>query len=160
MGSNPTSSAMNSEYEAAMRVALKQAELAAIAGDVPVGAVVLHEGKIIAARHNEREATNDPTAHAEVLALRDAAQHLERWRLDDCDLVVTLEPCVMCAGALMNARVRTLVFGAADLKAGATGSLYNVCTDPRMNHNPQVVHGLCEQESRQYLQDFFETKRS
>jgi tRNA(adenine34) deaminase len=143
-----------------MRVALKQAELAAIAGDVPVGAVVLHEGKIIAARHNEREATNDPTAHAEVLALRDAAQHLERWRLDDCDLVVTLEPCVMCAGALMNARVRTLVFGAADLKAGATGSLYNVCTDPRMNHNPQVVHGLCEQESRQYLQDFFETKRS
>jgi tRNA(adenine34) deaminase len=151
---------MNSEYEAAMRVALEQAELAAIAGDVPVGAVVLHEGKIIAARHNEREATNDPTAHAEVLALRDAAQHLGRWRLDDCDLVVTLEPCVMCAGALMNTRVRTLVFGAADLKAGATGSLYNVCTDPRMNHNPQVVHGLCEQESRQYLQDFFETKRS
>jgi tRNA(adenine34) deaminase len=151
---------MNSEYEAAMRVALEQAELAAIAGDVPVGAVVLQEGKIIAARHNEREATNDPTAHAEVLALRDAAQHLGRWRLDDCDLVVTLEPCVMCAGALMNTRVRTLVFGAADLKAGATGSLYNVCTDPRMNHNPQVVHGLCEQESRQYLQDFFETKRS
>ena len=151
---------MNSEYEAAMRVALEQAELAAIAGDVPVGAVVLHEGKIIAARHNEREATNDPTAHAEVLALRDAAQHLGRWRLDECDLVVTLEPCVMCAGALMNARVRTLVFGAADLKAGATGSLYNVCTDPRMNHNPQVVHGVCEQESRQYLQDFFETKRS
>ena len=151
---------MNSEYEAAMRVALKQAELAAIAGDVPVGAVVLHEGKIIAARHNEREATNDPTAHAEVLALRDAAQHLERWRLDDCDLVVTMEPCVMCAGALMNARVRTLVFGAADLKAGATGSLYNVCTDPRMNHNSQVIHGVCEQESRQYLQDFFEIKRS
>ena len=151
---------MNSEYEAAMRVALKQAELAAIAGDVPVGAVVLHEGKIIAARHNEREATNDPTAHAEVLALREAAQHLGRWRLDDCDLVVTLEPCVMCAGALMNARVRTLVFGVADLKAGATGSLYNVCTDPRMNHNPQVIHGVCEQESRQYLQDFFENKRS
>ena len=151
---------MNSEYEAAMRVALEQAELAAISGDVPVGAVVLYEGKIIAARHNEREATNDPTAHAEVLALRDAAQQLGRWRLDDCDLVVTLEPCVMCAGALMNARVRTLVFGAADLKAGATGSLYNVCTDPRMNHNPQVVHGVCEQESRQYLQDFFETKRS
>jgi tRNA(adenine34) deaminase len=151
---------MNSEYEVAMRVALEQAELAAIAGDVPVGAVVLHEGKIIAARHNEREVINDPTAHAEVLALRDAAQHLGRWRLDDCDLVVTLEPCVMCAGALMNARVRTLVFGAVDLKAGATGSLYNLCTDPRMNHNPFVVHGVCEQESRQYLQDFFETKRS
>ena len=151
---------MTVSHEQAMQVALEQARLAAEHGDVPVGAVVVHNGIIIAARHNEREATNDPTAHAEALALRDAAQHLGRWRLDDCDLVVTLEPCVMCAGALINARVRTLVFGAADLKAGATGSLYNVCTDPRMNHNSQVVHGVCEQESRQYLQDFFEIKRS
>ena len=151
---------MTVSHEQAMLVALEQARLATEHGDVPVGAVVVHNGVIIAARHNEREATNDPTAHAEVLALRDAAQHLGRWRLDDCDLVVTLEPCVMCAGALLNARVRTLVFGSADLKAGATGSLYNVCTDPRMNHNPQVVHGVCEQESRRYLQDFFETKRS
>jgi tRNA(adenine34) deaminase len=143
-----------------MRVALEQAELAAIAGDVPVGAVVLHEGRIIAARHNEREATNDPTAHAEVLALRDAAQHLGRWRLDDCDLVVTLEPCVMCAGALINARVRALVFGAADLKAGATGSLYNVCTDPRMNHNPAVINGLDSEQSTRLLSTFFENLRS
>ena len=159
MGSNPTSSAMTFSHEQAMLVALEQARLATEHGDVPVGAVVVHNGVIIAARHNEREATNDPTAHAEVLALRDAAQHLGRWRLDDCDLVVTLEPCVMCAGALLNARVRTLVFGAADLKAGATSSLYNVCTDPRMNHNPLVVHGVREQESRQYLQDFFVAKR-
>jgi tRNA(adenine34) deaminase len=150
---------MTVSHEQAMLVALEQARLAAVHGDVPVGAVVVHNGVIIAARHNEREATNDPTAHAEVLALRDAAQHLGRWRLDDCDLVVTLEPCVMCAGALINARVRTLVFGAADLKAGATGSLYNVCTDPRMNHNPPVKNGIMLEESQFLLRDFFSKQR-
>jgi tRNA(adenine34) deaminase len=150
---------MTVSHEQAMQVALEQARLAAENGDVPVGAVVVHNGVIIAARHNEREATNDPTAHAEVLALRDAAQHLGRWRLDDCDLVVTLEPCVMCAGALINARVQTLVFGAADLKAGATGSLYNVCTDPRMNHNPIIKNGIMASESQAQLQDFFTQKR-
>jgi tRNA(adenine34) deaminase len=146
---------MTVSHEQAMQVALEQARLAAEKGDVPVGAVVVHNGVIIASRHNEREATNDPTAHAEVLALRDAAQHLGRWRLDDCDLVVTLEPCVMCAGALINARVRTLVFGAADLKAGATGSLYNVCTDPRMNHNTAVKNGVMAPESQAQLLEFF-----
>jgi tRNA(adenine34) deaminase len=151
---------MNSEYEAAMRVALEQAELAAVAGDVPVGAVVLHKGKIIAARHNEREATKDPTAHAEVLALRDAASALGTWFLDECTLVVTLEPCIMCAGALLNARVKTLVFGAADLKAGATSSLYNVCSDPRLNHNPEVVNGVLHNESSVLLKNFFELKRA
>ncbi len=150
---------MTVSHEQAMQVALEQAHVAAVQGDVPVGAVVVHNGVIIAARHNEREATNDPTAHAEVLALRDAAQQLGRWRLDDCDLVVTLEPCVMCAGALINARVRTLVFGAADLKAGATGSLYNVCSDPRMNHNPAVQNGVMAAESQTQLQDFFARKR-
>jgi tRNA(adenine34) deaminase len=150
---------MTVSHEQAMLVALEQARLAAEKGDVPVGAVVVHNGVIIAARHNEREATNDPTAHAEVLALRDAAQHLGRWRLDDCDLVVTLEPCVMCAGALINARVQTLVFGAADLKAGATGSLYNVCTDPRMNHNLTVKNGVMAPESQAQLQEFFAQKR-
>ena len=151
---------MNSEYEAAMRVALEQAELAAVAGDVPVGAVVLHKGKIIAARHNEREATNDPTAHAEVLALRDAASVLGTWHLDECTLVVTLEPCIMCAGALLNARVKTLVFGAADIKAGATSSLYNVCSDPRLNHNTEVVNGVLHNESAVILKNFFELKRA
>ena len=150
---------MNSEYEAAMRVALEQAELAAVAGDVPVGAVVLHEGKIIAARHNEREATKDPTAHAEVLALRDAASVLETWHLDECTLVVTLEPCIMCAGALINARIHTLVFGAADLKGGATSSLYNVCADPRLNHSVKVRSGVNTQEAEEQLKKFFQTKR-
>jgi tRNA(adenine34) deaminase len=150
---------MNTEYEAAMRVALDHAKLAASAGDVPVGAVVLHKNEIIAARHNEREALNDPTAHAEVLALRDAAAKLETWHLDDCTLVVTLEPCIMCAGALINARIHTLVFGAADLKGGATSSLYNVCADPRLNHSVNVRSGVNAQEAEEQLKKFFQTKR-
>ncbi len=159
MGSNPTSSAMNTEYETAMRVALDHAKLAASAGDVPVGAVVLHKNEIIAARHNEREALNDPTAHAEVLALRDAATKLGTWHLDECTLVVTLEPCIMCAGALINARIHTLVFGAADLKGGATSSLYNVCADPRLNHSVNVRSGVNAQEAEEQLKKFFQTKR-
>ena len=159
MGSNPTSSAMNTEYEAAMRVALDHAELAASAGDVPVGAVVLHKNEIIAARHNEREVLNDPTAHAEVLALRDAAAVLGTWHLDECTLVVTLEPCIMCAGAVINSRIHTLVFGAADLKGGATSSLYNVCADPRLNHSVNVVSGVNAQEADEQLKKFFQTKR-
>ncbi len=150
---------MSIEYEAAMRVALNQAEQAGLAGDVPVGAVVLRNGEVIAARHNERESLKDPTAHAEVLALRDAAQTLGTWHLSDCTLVVTLEPCVMCAGALINARIHTLVFGAADLKGGATSSLYNVCSDPRLNHNPAVVNGVLALESSVVLKRFFEQKR-
>ena len=146
-------------HDDAMRTALEQARAAAAAGEVPVGAVVLHEGAVIAARHNEREVANDPTAHAEVLALRDAAAALGRWRLDDCTLVVTLEPCVMCAGALLNSRIGTLVYGAADLKAGATASLYNVTTDPRLNHNPPVFHGVLAAECAQVLTDFFASKR-
>lgn len=144
----------------AMTLALDQARAAVGHGDVPVGAVVLHEGRVLAARHNERELTGDPTAHAEVLALRDAAAALGRWRLDDCTLVVTLEPCVMCAGALLNARIGRLVYGAADLKAGATASLYNVCTDPRLNHNPPVSHGVLAAESADLLGEFFRDRRS
>jgi tRNA(adenine34) deaminase len=159
VGSNPTSSAMSISYEQAMQVALQQAQLASDSGDVPVGAVVMHEGQIIAARHNEREATSDPTAHAEILALRDAATALGRWRLHDCTLVVTLEPCVMCAGAIINARVEALVYATADLKGGATSSLYNVCSDPRLNHNPVVVHGVCEQEASAQLTRFFSARR-
>jgi tRNA(adenine34) deaminase len=151
---------MKSDFEAAMREALQQARLAGESGDVPVGAVVLHEGKVIASRHNERELTNDPTAHAEILALRDAAKILGTWRLTECTLVVTLEPCVMCAGALMNARIGTLVYAAADLKGGATASLYNVCTDPRLNHQPAVLHGVLEHEATDLLKSFFLDKRS
>ena len=143
-----------------MRAALAEAHLALDKQEVPVGAVVVHNGLIIAARHNEREVLNDPTAHAEILALRDAALALGTWRLDDCTLVVTLEPCVMCAGALINARIGTVVFGAADLKGGATSSLYNVCADPRLNHNPVVIHGVLQHESAELLKNFFEPKRA
>ena len=145
--------------DAAMSAALVEARAAAARGEVPVGAVVVHDGRIIASRGNEREASGDPTAHAEVLALRDASTELGRWRLDDCTLVVTLEPCLMCAGALLNARVGRLVYGAADLKAGATASLYNVCADPRLNHNPPVSHGVRAAESAELLSTFFVERR-
>lgn len=145
--------------EAAMRDALGEARMALAHGDVPVGAVVVRNGEVIASRHNEREKAGDPTAHAEVLALQDAAARLGRWRLDDCTLYVTLEPCVMCAGALLNARIGRLVFGAADLKAGATSSLYNVCADPRLNHNPPFRHGVLAAECSVLLSDFFAERR-
>lgn len=144
----------------AMTVALDEAEAALEHGDVPVGAVVVRDGQVIARRHNEREITNDPTAHAEVLALRDAAAAIGSWRLDECTLYVTLEPCVMCAGALLNARIGRLVYGAADLKAGATASLYNVCADPRLNHNPPVTHGVLAEPAADLLSGFFAGKRA
>lgn len=160
VGSNPTPSAMsNTDDLAHMRLALDEARTAVAHGDVPVGAIVVHDGRVIARRHNERERTGDPTAHAEVLALRDAAALLGRWRLEDCTLVVTLEPCVMCAGALLNARIGRLVFGAADPKGGATGTLYNVCADPRLNHNMPVQHGVLADESSALLGDFFAERR-
>ena len=145
---------------AAMQLALHLATRAAALGEVPVGAVVVRSGVVIAARHNEREISQDPTAHAEVLALRDAAHAIGQWRLNECTLVVTLEPCVMCAGALVNSRVARLVYGAADLKGGATASLYNICADPRLNHEPEVIHGVCEQESASLLREFFSQKRN
>ena len=147
-------------HEEAMRIALEEAKLAAAKGDVPVGAVVLRNGEVIARRHNEREASNDPTAHAEVLALRDASALLGSWRLSDCTLVVTLEPCVMCAGATQSARIGRLVYGAANFEAGATASLYNVMSDPRLGHNPPVEHGVLAEESAELLKEFFSSKRS
>ena len=143
----------------AMQIALREARAAGSRGEVPIGAVVVCDGAVIAARGNEREATRDPTAHAEILALRDAAMALGRWRLDDCTLVVTVEPCLMCAGALINGRVARLVYGAADLKAGATASLYNVCADPRLNHNPATAHGVCADEASALLTEFFAERR-
>lgn len=124
----------------AMREALAEAELALRTGDVPVGAVVLGpDGAILGRGHNEREATGDPTGHAEVLALREAAQRRGEWRLSGCSLVVTLEPCVMCAGATVLSRVDRLVYGARDVKAGAVGSRWDLVRDPRQNHRPEVV---------------------
>lgn len=142
-----------------MGVALEEAALALEHGDVPVGAVVLVDGELVARRHNERELTGDPTAHAEVLALRDAAASLGRWRMDDAVLVVTLEPCPMCAGAALAARLPTVVFGAPDPKAGALGSLYNLGTDPRLNHEIEVVHGVQAEECAALLTTFFAARR-
>ncbi|MFM7263745.1 MAG: tRNA adenosine(34) deaminase TadA [Acidimicrobiales bacterium] len=147
------------DNDAAMRIALEEARAALAHGDVPVGAVVVRGDEVIARRHNERELTNDPTAHAEVLALRDAAAAVGSWRLEDCTLVVTLEPCLMCAGAALSSRIGALVYGAADLKAGATASLYSVLTDPRLNHNPPVTHGVLAGECGELLTDFFAGKR-
>ncbi|WP_260696809.1 tRNA adenosine(34) deaminase TadA [Streptomyces sp. 130] len=139
-----------------MRRALAEAHRAAATGDVPVGAVVLGpDGVPLAAGHNEREATGDPTAHAEVLALRRAAAALGEWRLSGCTLVVTLEPCTMCAGALVQARVGRVVYGARDEKAGAAGSLWDVVRDRRLNHRPEVISGVLEAECAAPLTAFF-----
>lgn len=146
--------------EAAMREALEQARAAANHGDVPVGAVIVHEGRVIARAHNERELRGDPTAHAEVLALRAAADVVGGWRLDGCTLYVTLEPCAMCAGALQQSRIDRVVFGAADPKGGATGTLYNIAADPRLNHEVDVTHGVLAEESSRLLSEFFAMHRN
>ncbi len=138
-----------------LAIAIDEARLAPEHGDVPVGAVVVKDGEVLARRHNERELTGDPTAHAEVLALRDAAAAVGSWRLDGCTLAVTLEPCLMCGGALVNARINRLVYGAADLTAGACLSLYNVCDDPRLNHQLEVVSGVEAHACGKLLTDFF-----
>lgn len=143
----------------AMVLALEEAAAAAEAGDVPVGAVVLLGGAVVARRHNERERLGDPTAHAEVLALQDAARHVGGWRLTGATVVVTLEPCPMCAGALVAARVDRLVYGAADLKAGACGSLHNLVADPRLNHEVEITAGLRAPESALLLERFFAERR-
>lgn len=149
-----------SRWDAAMSEALAAARGAGAAGDVPVGAVVLgRDGAVLATAGNRRERDADPTAHAEVLALRAAARALGRWRLDDCTLVVTLEPCTMCAGALVAARVGTLVFGAFDPRAGAVASLFDVVRDPRLNHRPQVVSGIMAGPCSAVLDGFFADRR-
>ncbi len=145
--------------DGAMALALTEAAAAVAHGDVPVGAVALVDGRVVAARHNERERTGDPTAHAELLALADAAAALGTWRLGRVTLVVTLEPCPMCAGALVAARLGRLVFGAADPKAGACGSLYNLCADPRLNHEVPVTVGVRAGEASAQLTEFFAGRR-
>jgi len=147
------------DWGPAMEAAIEQARLASDHGDVPVGAVVVRDGEIIAARHNEREFTGDPTAHAEMLAIRDAAKVVGHWRLDDCTIVVTLEPCPMCAGAMVNARVGRLVSGATDPKAGAAGSLMNLVSDARLNHRLPVVSGVEAERCGALLVDFFAARR-
>lgn len=156
----PRSAPVASGDLALMRRALTEAVAALGTGDVPVGAVVLGpDGETLAAAHNAREATGDPTAHAEVLVLRTAAAALGTWRLEGCTLAVTLEPCTMCAGALVLARVPRLVFGAWDPKAGAAGSVRDVVRDARLNHRIEVVGGVLEGECGALLRDFFATHR-
>jgi len=142
-----------------MQLALKEANQSRIIDEVPVGAVLVQHQTIIASAHNKTILLKDPTAHAEILALRDASQKLNNYRLPDLTLYVTLEPCFMCMGALIHARIQRIVFGARDLKWGGCGSLYQMDNDPRLNHKIQVIGGICENECRQIIQSFFQHKR-
>lgn len=142
-----------------MRLALEQAADAAAHGDVPIGAVIVKDAELLAAAGNERELSSDPTAHAEILVLRDAARKLDSWRLEGTTLYVTLEPCPMCAGAIVLARVPRLVYATQDPRAGAAYSLYNIVQDPRLNHAVELTTGVLEAEAAELLRTFFEGKR-
>ncbi|HEX3690797.1 MAG TPA: tRNA adenosine(34) deaminase TadA [Solirubrobacteraceae bacterium] len=142
-----------------MRLALREASRATEHDDIPVGAIVVHDGEVIGAGHNERELREDPTAHAEMIALRAAAQTLSSWRVLDSVLYVTLEPCAMCAGAIVLARVPRVVFGTTDPKAGASGSVLDILAEPRFNHRPQVQAGLLAKECGDMLRSFFASRR-
>ena len=143
----------------AMHLAPEEARAAMEHEDVPVGALVIVGDEVVSSRHNERQLTGDPTAHAEILALRDAATHLGTWRLDAATLVTTLEPCPMCAGAALNARIKHVIFGAHDPKAGATETLYNLLADPRLNHEAQITSGVLADECGEILTSFFAERR-
>lgn len=148
------------QFESHMHHCLDLAEIAASQSDIPVGAVVVDEtGAVIATGHNTRERDHDPTGHAEIVAMREAARVRAGWRLDGCTLVVTLEPCTMCAGAIVLSRLSTVVFGAWDPKAGAAGSLRDVLRDPRLNHQVEVIGGVLEQECSSQLTDYFSARR-
>lgn len=146
-------------HERLMAVAIERAREAEAHGDVPIGAVVARDGEPLVAAGNERELLCDPTAHAEILAIRAAAEALGGWRLPGTTLYVTLEPCAMCAGAIVLARIPTLVFGALDPKAGAAGSVLDILTEPSLNHRPEVIPGVMEEECAALLQDFFAARR-
>ena len=142
-----------------MRLALREAERASEHEDVPIGAVIVRDGEVAAAAHNERELRADPTAHAEILALRAAAAEIGSWRVLDSVLYVTLEPCAMCAGAIVLARVPRVVYGAADPKAGAVGSVFDILREPRLNHRPEIQGGILAEESAALLRNFFAERR-
>ena len=146
-------------HESHMREALEEAHQAAAVGEIPVGAVLVHRGQVLSRAHNARELGNDPTAHAEILVMRQAAELLRQWRMTECTLYVTLEPCFMCAGAIVNARVDAVVFGAFDPKAGAVGSLANVLADTRLNHRPEVIGGVLAKPCGDVLREFFRSRR-
>ncbi|MEC4018912.1 tRNA adenosine(34) deaminase TadA [Streptomyces sp. H27-D2] len=155
----PAHDPVRAPWRAPMRLALAEAARAPQTGDVPVGAVVLGpDGTVIGRGRNEREATGDPTAHAEILAVRDAARTVGQWRLTGCTLLVTLEPCTMCAGAIVLSRLDRVVYGAVDEKAGAAGSLWDVVRDRRLNHRPEVIHGVLAEECAELLTSFFRAR--
>ena len=143
-----------------MRIAIDQAKIAEENGDVPIGAVIVHNGQIIAKAYNQREQLQDPTAHAEIIALTQAAAALENWHLNGCTMYVTLEPCCMCAGAIVLARIDRLVYGCDDSKTGAVKSLYNIVQDKRLNHRVEITSGVLANECSQILQEFFQKRRS
>ena len=145
--------------ESMMQHAIALAKLAEAIDEVPIGAVVFQDDELIGEGYNRKEVDNDPTAHAEMIAIADAARTLNRWRLQDCTLVVTLEPCPMCAGAVVNARMKRVVFGATDQKSGACRTLYELCDDPRLNHRCEITSGVLEEECLDLLQNFFKAKR-
>lgn len=142
-----------------MRLALQQAQQAQAEDEVPVGAIILHQDRIIAAAYNQREQLHDPTAHAEMIAITQAAEAIGDWRLEHCTMYVTLEPCPMCAGAILQSRIPRLIYGATDPKAGAVNSLYSLLTDSRLNHNVQVTGGVLAEECGRILTHFFRNKR-
>ena len=150
---------MGADDERYMGLALEEARAAGAKGEVPVGCVVVHEGRVIGRGHNLRETLNDPTAHAEMVALRHAAAALGRWRLDGAEVFCTVEPCCMCAGALVNARVARLVYGVADAKSGGCGSVFDIAREPRLNHRLQVRGGVLADQSLALLREFFEPRR-
>jgi tRNA(adenine34) deaminase len=147
-------------HEHYMQLALEEARAAFAEGEVPVGCVVVHQDRVIGRAHNQRETLKDPTAHAEMIAITQAAGALGSWRLTDCVLYVTLEPCPMCAGAIVQARIAEIVYGATDPKAGACGTLYQIASDPRLNHQAQVVSGVLADACTAALQEFFAQQRS
>lgn len=151
---------MIDEHEFYMRYALREAERAMEQGEVPVGCVIVHEGELVAKAHNQRETLQDPTAHAEVLAITQAANHIGSWRLENTRMYVTLEPCAMCAGAIVLARIPEIIFGAHDPKAGCTGSLMNLLQDKRFNHNPTLSSGVLGMECGGILTEFFRRIRA
>jgi tRNA(adenine34) deaminase len=147
------------EDEQFMKLAIEQAGIAEENGDVPIGAVIVHNGQIIGKAYNQREQLQDPTAHAEIIALTQAAAALESWRLEGCTMYVTLEPCTMCAGALVLARIDRLVYGCDDPKTGAVKSLYNIVTDSRLNHRVEVISGVLAEQCSDLLEQFFQKRR-
>lgn len=148
---------MNHEFY--MQLALKEARKAAILGEIPIGAVLVFDDEVIASAHNMREIWQDGTAHAEVIVIREGCKKLGRWRLTGCSLYVTVEPCPMCSGAIVNSRVENVIYGCPDVKAGGAESIFNIITNPNLNHKANVISGICENECAQVMKDFFKKRR-